>query len=47
MQLPGLDFELGADIDALREAVRDFAQCRCRGDAELFEAAHAGERCKA
>ena len=26
MQLPGLDFDLGADIDALREAVRDFAQ---------------------
>jgi isovaleryl-CoA dehydrogenase len=26
MQLPGLDFQLGADIDALREAVHDFAQ---------------------
>jgi isovaleryl-CoA dehydrogenase len=26
MNLPGLDFELGADIDALRDAVRDFAQ---------------------
>jgi isovaleryl-CoA dehydrogenase len=26
MQLPGMDFQLGADIDALREAVRDFAQ---------------------
>jgi isovaleryl-CoA dehydrogenase len=26
MQLPGLDFQLGADIDALRDAVRDFAQ---------------------
>ncbi|MGE0072842.1 MAG: isovaleryl-CoA dehydrogenase [Thiomonas sp.] len=26
MQLPGLDFQLGADLDALREAVRDFAQ---------------------
>ncbi|HQR76443.1 MAG: isovaleryl-CoA dehydrogenase [Betaproteobacteria bacterium] len=26
MQLPGLDFDLGADIEALREAVRDFAQ---------------------
>jgi len=26
MQLPGLDFDLGADIDALRETVRDFAQ---------------------
>jgi isovaleryl-CoA dehydrogenase len=26
MQLPGLDFNLGADIDALRETVRDFAQ---------------------
>src|SRR5512134_1331249 len=26
MQLPGLDFQLGADIDALREAVQDFAQ---------------------
>ncbi len=25
MQLPGLDFQLGADLDALREAVRDFA----------------------
>ncbi|MEY2953589.1 MAG: hypothetical protein RLZZ401_1676 [Pseudomonadota bacterium] len=24
--LPGLDFQLGADIDALRDAVRDFAQ---------------------
>jgi isovaleryl-CoA dehydrogenase len=26
MDLPGLDFQLGADIDALREAVRAFAQ---------------------
>ncbi|SDP27731.1 isovaleryl-CoA dehydrogenase [Rhodoferax sp. OV413] len=26
MQLPGLDFQLGADIDALRDAVRTFAQ---------------------
>jgi len=26
MQLPGLDFGLGADIEALRDAVRDFAQ---------------------
>ena len=26
MQLPGMDFHLGADIDALREAVQDFAQ---------------------
>ncbi len=26
MHLPGLDFQLGADIDALREAVRAFAQ---------------------
>ena len=26
MQLPGLDFQLGADVDALREAVHDFAQ---------------------
>jgi isovaleryl-CoA dehydrogenase len=26
MQLPGMDFQLGADIDALREAVQDFAQ---------------------
>ncbi|MFM7342056.1 MAG: acyl-CoA dehydrogenase family protein, partial [Betaproteobacteria bacterium] len=26
MNLPGLDFQLGADIDALRDAVRDFAQ---------------------
>lgn len=26
MQLPGLDFQLGEDIAALREAVRDFAQ---------------------
>jgi isovaleryl-CoA dehydrogenase len=25
MQTPGLDFDLGADIDALRDAVRDFA----------------------
>ena len=25
-QLPGLDFQLGEDIDALRDAVRDFAQ---------------------
>ena len=24
--LPGLDFQLGEDIDALREAVHDFAQ---------------------
>src|SRR5512137_775934 len=26
MQLPGMDFQLGADIDALRAAVQDFAQ---------------------
>ena len=26
MQLPGIDFGLGADIDALRDAVHDFAQ---------------------
>ena len=26
MQIPGLDFMLGDDIDALRDAVRDFAQ---------------------
>jgi isovaleryl-CoA dehydrogenase len=26
MQLPGLDFQLGADVDALRETVHDFAQ---------------------
>jgi isovaleryl-CoA dehydrogenase len=26
MQLPGMDFQLGADIDALRAAVHDFAQ---------------------
>jgi isovaleryl-CoA dehydrogenase len=26
MNLPGLDFQLGADINALRDAVRDFAQ---------------------
>ena len=26
MNLPGLDFQLGQDIDALRDAVRDFAQ---------------------
>ena len=26
MQLPGLDFHLGDDVDALRDAVRDFAQ---------------------
>ncbi len=26
MNLPGLDFQLGADLDALRDAVRDFAQ---------------------
>ena len=26
MQLPGLDFHLGEDVDALREAVHDFAQ---------------------
>jgi isovaleryl-CoA dehydrogenase len=26
MQLPGLDFQLGADIDALRDTVHDFAQ---------------------
>ena len=25
-QMPGLDFQLGEDIDALRDAVRDFAQ---------------------
>ena len=28
MDLPGLDFQLGEDIDALRDAVRDFAQAR-------------------
>ena len=26
MNLPGLNFQLGDDIDALRDAVRDFAQ---------------------
>ena len=26
LQIPGLDFMLGEDIDALRDAVRDFAQ---------------------
>ena len=26
MQLPGLNFELGQDIDILREAVRDFSE---------------------
>jgi alkylation response protein AidB-like acyl-CoA dehydrogenase len=26
MQLPGIDFQLGEDIDALRSAVHDFAQ---------------------
>ena len=26
MNLPGLNFQLGEDIDALRDAVRDFAQ---------------------
>ena len=26
MNLPGLDFQLGGDVDALRDAVRDFAQ---------------------
>ena len=26
MQLPGLNFQLGDDIDALRDAVRAFAQ---------------------
>ena len=26
MNMPGLNFQLGEDIDALREAVRDFAQ---------------------
>ena len=25
-QLPGLNFQLGEDIDALRDAVREFAQ---------------------
>ena len=37
MNLPGLDFQLGEDIDALRDSVRDFAQAeiaqheaRCR-----------------
>ena len=26
MNLPGLNFDLGSDLDMLREAVRDFAQ---------------------
>ena len=26
MELPGLKFELGEDVEALRETVRDFAQ---------------------
>jgi isovaleryl-CoA dehydrogenase len=26
MEMPGLDFQLGGDVDALRDAVRDFAQ---------------------
>ena len=29
-QLPGLNFQLGEDIDALRDAVREFAQSRSR-----------------
>ena len=26
MNMPGLDFQLGEDVDALRDAVREFAQ---------------------
>jgi isovaleryl-CoA dehydrogenase len=32
MNMPGLNFQLGEDIDALRDAVRDFAQAEIKGD---------------
>ena len=43
MNLPGLDFQLGADVDALRDAVRDFAQteiARRTHRALLFQQTH-------
>ena len=38
MQLPGLDFQLGADIDALRDAVRTFAQAEIASRAADIDA---------
>ena len=39
MNLPGLDFQLGEDIDALRDAVRDFAQAEIAPRAAEIDAA--------
>ncbi len=38
MNLPGLDFDLGQDIDALRDAVRDFAQAEIAPQAAQIDA---------
>ena len=38
-QLPGLDFQLGEDIDALRDAVREFAQAEIAPRAAEIDAA--------
>ena len=38
INLPGLDFDLGADIDALRDAVRDFAQAEIAPRAAQIDA---------
>ena len=39
MNLPGLDFQLGEDIDALRDAVREFAQAEIAPRAAEIDAA--------